>query len=121
MDKQQIKDHRRARRRSAIRNRIEGTPSRPRLAIYKSLNHFYAQVIDDLAGKTLASAGTRDEGAVKDKNTGNVPAAAAVGALLAEKAKKAGVKAVVFDRGGFKYHGRVKAFAEAARKAGLDF
>jgi large subunit ribosomal protein L18 len=121
MDKQQLKAHRRVRRRSAIRNRVAGTPTRPRLAVYKSLNHFYAQVIDDLAGRTLAAASTRDEGVLKDKKSGNINAAAAVGQALAENAKKAGIKQVVFDRGGFKYHGRLKAFAEAARKAGLDF
>lgn len=121
MDKQALKDHRRARRRAAIREKLEGTPSRPRLAVYKSLNHFYAQVIDDLAGKTLAAASTRDEGVLSDKKTGNAGAAAKVGARLAENAKKAGVKEVVFDRAGFKYHGRVKAFAEAARKGGLKF
>ncbi len=120
MDKSKHKDKRRSRRRAAIRARVEGTPGRPRLSVYKSLNHFYAQVIDDLAGKTLAAASTADKGADKAK-TGNAPAAAAVGARLAEKAKAAGVKAVVFDRGGFKYHGRVKAFADAARKAGLQF
>jgi large subunit ribosomal protein L18 len=122
MDKSSLKAKRRVRRRAAIRSRIDGTPTRPRLSVYKSLNHFYAQVIDDLAGKTLAAASTRDEGAVPGGGkSGNAPAAAAVGARLADAAKKAGVKAVVFDRGGFKFHGRVKAFAEAARKGGLEF
>lgn len=120
MNKNQQKAKRRVRRRAAIRTRIAGTPTRPRLCVYKSLNHFYAQVIDDLAGHTLVAASTKDEagGAAK---TGNAPAAATVGQRLAEKAKAAGVKQVVFDRGGFKFHGRVKAFAEAARKAGLEF
>ncbi len=119
MDKNKHKAKRRSRRRAAIRVRVEGTPVRPRLSVYKSLNHFYAQVIDDLAGKTLAAASTKEKGS--DPKTGNAPAAATVGARLAEKAKAAGVKAVVFDRGGFKYHGRIKAFADAARKAGLQF
>ena len=119
MDKNKLKSKRRVRRRAAIRTKVTGTPGRPRLSVYKSLNHFYAQVIDDLAGKTLVSASTKDKGA--QGKTGNSPAAAAVGTRLAEKAKTAGVKAVVFDRGGFKFHGRVKAFADAARKAGLQF
>lgn len=121
MDKQQTKDKRRVRRRAAIRQRVRGTPDRPRLAVYKSLNHFYAQVIDDLAGKTLAAASTADKDVLGDAKPGNIPAAAKVGVALAQAAKKAGVSKVVFDRGGFKYHGRVKAFADAARKGGLDF
>jgi large subunit ribosomal protein L18 len=120
MDKNKGKSHRRARRRSAIRDRVSGTPQRPRLSVYKSLNHFYAQVIDDLAGKTLAAASSKEKGAAPGK-TGNAATAATVGTRLAEKAKAAGVTAVVFDRGGFKFHGRVKAFAEAARKGGLKF
>jgi large subunit ribosomal protein L18 len=120
MNKNTDKDTRRARRRASIRRHVTGTPERPRLAVYKSLNHFYAQVIDDLAGKTVASATSTAKGATPGK-TGNAAAAAAVGARLAEKAKAAGVTKVVFDRGGFKFHGRVKAFAEAARKAGLEF
>jgi large subunit ribosomal protein L18 len=119
MNKNKHKSKRRDRRRAGIRDRVSGTPDRPRLAVYKSLNHFYAQVIDDLAGKTLAAASTTEKGA--DGKTGNAPAAATVGTRLAEKAKAAGVKKVVFDRAGFKFHGRVKAFAEAARKAGLEF
>lgn len=120
MDKNKHKAKRRLRRRAEIRKTTIGTPGRPRLSVYKSLNHFYAQVIDDLAGKTLAAASTKDKGTAAGK-TGNAPAAAAVGSRLADKAKAAGVKKVVFDRGGFKYHGRVKAFADAARKAGLEF
>ena len=119
MNKNTHKTKRRTRRRAAIRHRVTGTPERPRLCVYKSLNHFYAQVIDDLAGKTLAAASSKDEGA--EGKTGNAASAATVGARLATNAKKAGVNKVVFDRGGFKYHGRVKAFAEAARKAGLEF
>ena len=120
MDKNKHKAKRRSRRRASIRDRVTGTPSRPRLSVYKSLNHFYAQVIDDLAGRTLAAASTKEKGAAAGK-TGNSAAAATVGTRLAEKAKAAGVTKVVFDRGGFKFHGRVKAFAEAARKAGLQF
>jgi large subunit ribosomal protein L18 len=120
MNKNQHKAKRRVRRRAVIRTRVSGTPTRPRLSVYKSLNHFYAQVIDDLAGHTLAAASTKDEASAAGK-TGNANAAATVGQRLAEKAKAAGVKQVVFDRGGFKFHGRVKAFAEAARKAGLEF
>ena len=123
MNKNVAKTVRRSRRRVGIRKRIEGTQERPRLSIFKSLNHVYAQVIDDLAGKTIAAASTRDEGvSLKDKNkTGNMDAAGAVGTLIAERAKKAGVSNVVFDRGGFKFHGRVKALADGARKGGLKF
>ena len=119
MNKNVAKAVRRERRRIGIRKKIEGTPSRPRLAIYKSLNHMYAQVIDDLAGKTLVAASTRDEGA--PEKTGNKQAAAVVGKTLAKKALAAGVTQVAFDRGGFRFHGRVKALADAAREAGLKF
>ncbi len=120
MDKATNKVKRRERRRIGIRKRIGGTGERPRLSIYKSLNHMYAQIIDDLAGRTIVSASTSDKD-VKLEKTGNAAAAAAVGTRLAEKAKAKGVAKVVFDRGGFKYHGRVKALGEAARKAGLKF
>ncbi len=120
MDKNAQKTLRRSRRRIGIRKRISGTTARPRMAIYKSLNHMYAQIIDDLAGKTLVAASTQDDG-LKLKATGNKDAAGAVGTLIAQRAKEKGIKAVVFDRGGFKYHGRVKALGDAARKAGLDF
>lgn len=119
MDKSKHKTKRRTRRRAAIRKGLSGTAERPRISVYKSLNHFYAQVIDDLAGTTLAAASTKEKGSTG--KTGNAQAAAAVGTRLAEKAKAAGVSAVVLDRGGFKYHGRIKAFADAARKAGLKF
>lgn len=121
MDKFKHKALRRSRRRTGTRKRVQGTPGRPRLAVYRSLNHMYVQVIDDLAGVTLASASTRDKNVSVSGGTGNASAAEAVGQAIAERAKKAGVSQVVFDRGGFKYHGRVKALAEAARKAGLDF
>lgn len=120
MDKASGKQVRRARRRIGIRKRIQGTHERPRMCVYKSLNHMYVQVIDDLDGKTLASASTRDKDLGADK-TGNSAAAAAVGASLAKKAKAAGITKVVFDRGGFRFHGRVKALADAARKGGLEF
>jgi len=120
MDKSKLKVKRRVRRHGLIRSGISGTTERPRLSVYKSVHHFYAQVIDDLAGHTLAAAASTEKGLVSGK-PGNAAAAAAVGTKLAEKAKAAGVKKVVFDRGGFKYHGRVKAFADAARKAGLEF
>lgn len=120
MNKNQLKAHKRVRRRAQIRRSVVGSPERPRLCVYKSLNHIYAQVVDDLAGRTLVSASTREKDGAAAK-TGNVSAAALVGARLAEKAKAAGVTKVVFDRAGFRYHGRVKALADAARKAGLDF
>lgn len=120
MNKQVIKDLRRSRRRTGIRKRVQGTPDRPRLAVYRSLSHVYAQVIDDLAGVTLVSASTRDKGVSLD-STGNIDAAKVVGAAIAQKAKAKGISKVVFDRGGFLYHGRVKALAEAAREGGLDF
>lgn len=121
MNKHEHKTLRRNRRRTGIRKRIVGSPVRPRLAVYRSLNHIYAQIIDDLAGTTLASASTRDKSVSVSTGTGNAAAAEAVGKALAERAQKAGVSQVIFDRGGFKYHGRVKALAEAARKAGLEF
>ena len=121
MNKNKQKDVRRGRRRVGIRKRISGTPTRPRLAIYRSLNHVYAQVIDDLAGTTLVSASSRDKDAKIDGASGNAKAAESVGSLLAQRAKAAGITQVVFDRGGFKFHGRIKAFADAARKGGLEF
>ena len=120
MDRNKAKWRRRTRRHRRVRGRAVGTPERPRLCVYRSLKHIYAQVIDDLAGTTLASASTRDKDWSGD-GAGNVQAAAAIGATLAERAKAAGVSKVVFDRGGFKYHGRVKALADGARKGGLDF
>jgi large subunit ribosomal protein L18 len=110
------------RRHLRLRKRLEGTAERPRLAVYRSSKHIYAQIIDDVTGRTLLAAGTLQEpvkGSVK--STGNIAAAAKVGAALAAKAKEAGIKAVCFDRGGRMYHGRIKALAEAARKGGLKF
>jgi large subunit ribosomal protein L18 len=118
MNKNVNKAVRRERRRNGIRKRVEGTPARPRLAVYKSLNHMYAQIIDDLAGRTLVAASTRDGDLDK---TGNKQAAAEVGKSLAKKAIAAGITQVAFDRGGFRFHGRVKALADGAREAGLKF
>jgi ribosomal protein L18, bacterial type len=120
MNRNKLKDLRRTRRRIGIRKKVAGTPERPRLAVYRSLNHMYVQVIDDLAGHTLAAASTRDKD-LGVSGTGNAAAAAAVGRLIAERAKAAGVSAVVLDRSGFKFHGRVKALADAAREGGLQF
>jgi large subunit ribosomal protein L18 len=102
-----------------IRRKLRGTAERPRLAVFRSLAHIYAQVIDDAQSKTLASASSVDK-SIKTKG-GNVAAAKAIGALVAERAKEKGIVRVVFDRGGFPYHGRVKALADAARAAGLEF
>jgi large subunit ribosomal protein L18 len=105
-----------------IRNRFTGTPERPRLAVFRSNNHIYAQVIDDEAGNTLAAASTLDKDvkAELDK-TNDIAAAALLGTVIAKKALEKGIKAVVFDRGGFIYHGKIKALADAARGAGLEF
>jgi large subunit ribosomal protein L18 len=111
----------RIRRHRRVRKKVHGTATRPRLAIYRSNKHLTAQVIDDDAGRTVASASTLEADFRKKQSGSNVAAATAVGALVAERAKQAGVSAVVFDRGGFLYHGRVAAIAEAARAAGLEF
>ncbi len=102
--------------------RVEGTPERPRLCVYRSLGHIYAQVVDDRGGRTLVSASSLDKETRKQiKGGGNVAAAKLVGKIVAERAKAAKIEKVVFDRGGYKYHGRVKALADAAREAGLQF
>ncbi|MGC2398600.1 MAG: 50S ribosomal protein L18 [Acidobacteriaceae bacterium] len=101
-----------------IRQKMQGTAERPRLNVYRSLNHIYAQVIDDAKGETLISASSL---AGKLKTGGNVAAAREVGKLVAERAVEKGIKKVVFDRGGYLYHGRIKALADAARAAGLEF
>ncbi|MFN0010814.1 MAG: 50S ribosomal protein L18 [Phycisphaerales bacterium] len=121
MDKAKNKAKRRAKRHIGIRKRIEGVPGKPRLSVYRSLNHIYAQVIDDLAGQTLAQASSMEKDLNLTGKSGNAAAAAAVGSLVAKRAKDKGVSAVAFDRGGFRYHGRVKALADAARKEGLKF
>lgn len=112
----------RKQRHMRVRKKVFGTSERPRLNVFRSANHIYAQLIDDTNNHTLASASTLEE-AVKAEVSygGNKEAARVVGRVLAEKAKKAGISSVVFDRGGFIYHGRVKELAEAAREAGLEF
>jgi large subunit ribosomal protein L18 len=103
-----------------VRKKVRGTADRPRLAVFRSNNHITAQVIDDIAGRTLAAASTT-EADLRSGATGNTTAAQKIGALVAERAKAAGVSKVVFDRGGFMYHGRVAAVADAARENGLEF
>ena len=104
-----------------IRAKMTGTAERPRLNVYRSLNHIYTQIIDDATGTTIASASTVSKKGEGKKVGGNVAAAKEVGKLIAERAKEKGVKKVVFDRGGYLYHGRIKALADAAREAGLEF
>ena len=108
----------RQRKRFRVRKRIVGTAERPRLSVFRSSKHIYAQMIDDLSGVTLAAAGSRQKGA---KPGSNITAATEVGKKLAESAKAAGITKAAFDRGHYKYHGRVKALAEAAREGGLEF
>ena len=112
----------RAKKHYRMRHNLAGTAQRPRLAVFRSNNHMYAQIIDDTVGKTLVSASTVEK-AVKAEleKTNNVDAAAYVGTLIAKRALEKGIKDVVFDRGGFIYHGKIKALADAAREAGLDF
>ena len=106
----------RIRRHARVREKVRGSSARPRLAVYRSLAHIYAQLIDDTAGKTLAAASSLDARDSKDKKSER---AKAVGAALGDRAKKAGITEVVFDRGGYRYHGRVKALAEGVRAAGV--
>lgn len=118
-----IKVSGRQRRRKVIRKKISGTKDRPRLSVYRSLTNLYAQVIDDMDGRTVISLSTRSAG-LKDKlkkDSGNVKGASALGSALAEACKAKGLTKVVFDRSGYLYHGRVKALADAARKGGLQF
>jgi len=102
-----------------IRRKLSGTPQRPRLAVFRSVAHIYAQVIDDIEGRTIVSASSVDKGG--KTNGGNVAAAKSIGKLVAERARDKGIKSVVFDRGGYQYHGRIKALADAAREGGLEF
>lgn len=118
MVSKQDKNAQRIRRHARVRGKISGTAERPRLNVYRSLNHIYAQVIDDISGKTLASASTTEKGF---EQGGNKTAAHTIGKLVAERAKAAGIEDVVFDRGGYIYHGRVKELAEGAREGGLKF
>ena len=121
-DKQREKALRLQRRQWSVRNSLSGTAERPRLSVFRSDKHIYAQVIDDLAGRTLASASSTNTDVRGDlKNGGNISAAKLVGKAIAERAKAAGITKVAFDRGGRKYHGRIKALADAAREAGLQF
>ena len=116
------RDAQRRRVHARVRTRVSGTPERPRLCVYRSLGHIYAQIIDDRSGRTLVSASSVDKETKKNlKGGGNVASAKAIGKNIAERAKAAGIVKVVFDRGGYKYHGRVKALADAAREAGLQF
>jgi large subunit ribosomal protein L18 len=110
----------RKRRHRRVRKNVRGTAARPRLAVFRSSKHLYAQVIDDTAGRTIASASTM-EAEVRSGSTATVDAAKSVGTRVGERAKAAGVSAVVFDRGGFRYHGRVAGVADGAREAGLEF
>jgi large subunit ribosomal protein L18 len=121
-DKQKLKQTRLQRRKYSIRKYVAGTGERPRLTVFRSDKHIYAQVIDDLSGKTLASAGTTEKDLRGElPNGGNIKAAVLVGKAIAERAKSAGVTKVAFDRGGRQYHGRIKALADAAREGGLSF
>ncbi len=122
MAKKLSKNQIRQRRHVRVRKHISGTPERPRLNVFRSLSNIYAQVIDDTTGNTLVSASSLDK-SIKEKVAfgGNIDAAKEVGKLVAEKAVAAGISTVVFDRGGYAYHGRVKELAEAAREAGLKF
>jgi len=120
MDAQKLKHRRQERRAHRVRNKVQGTPDRPRLSVFRSSKHIYAQLIDDLNGVTLAAASTAGKVAGV-KYGGNVKAASAVGTKLAEAAKAKGISKAAFDRGHYRYHGRVKALADAARKGGLQF
>ena len=112
----------RAKKHMRIRNRFSGTAERPRLAVFRSNSHVYAQVIDDVAGKTIVSASTLEKDIKAElKNTDDIDAASKVGSVVAQRAMEKGIKAVVFDRGGYIYHGKVQALADAAREAGLKF
>jgi large subunit ribosomal protein L18 len=122
MDKNKKIQKKRQRRRYHVRNRLRGTADHPRLCIHRSLKHFSCQVVDDLSGNTIASASTRDKSVRSGVgNGGNCDAAAMIGQAIAQKITAAGIKTVKLDRGHNKYHGRVKAFAEAAREGGLEF
>jgi large subunit ribosomal protein L18 len=122
MDHQKAKLKQQLRRRLHVRRKIQGTAERPRLSVFRSSKHIYAQLIDDLAGVTLAAAGTNQE-VIKNAQAygGNIKAAELVGSQLAVVAKEKGITKAAFDRGHYRYHGRVKALADAARKGGLQF
>jgi large subunit ribosomal protein L18 len=120
MKKMIDKNSRRLRIHTRIRERVKGSEQRPRLAIFRSLNHIYAQIIDDRAGRTIVAASSAEKNSPV-KGGGNLAGAKGVGKLVAERALAQGLKKVVFDRGGYLYHGRIKALADAAREAGLEF
>jgi large subunit ribosomal protein L18 len=116
------KERLRKKRHRRVRAKVEGTAERPRLNVSRSLQHIYAQLIDDTTGQTLAAASTVDKTLRESQKTGgNIEAAKAVGKLIAERSQEKGITSVVFDRGGYKYHGRVQALADSAREAGLKF
>ena len=122
MIKKQSRSAQREKRHHRLRNKIKGTPQKPRLCVFRSNNHIYAQIIDDTVGHTLVASSTMEEAVAKTlENTSNVEAAKAVGTLVAKKAIEKGITTVVFDRGGYLYHGKVQALADAAREAGLEF
>ena len=121
MGAEKTKKAARIKRKKRIRKKIAGTPERPRLMVFRSLKNIYAQVVDDVAGHTLASASSLEKSADQPKFESKVDAAKYVGKLVAERAIEKGIKTVVFDRGGFLYHGRVKAVSDGAREAGLVF
>ena len=122
MIKKESRSEIRVKKHMRVRNRLSGTAERPRLAVFRSNNHMYAQIIDDTVGNTLVAASTAEK-AVKAEleKTNDVAAAAYVGKVIAERALEKGIKAVIFDRGGFVYHGKIQALADAAREAGLAF
>ena len=122
-DKNKAKQMRLERRKWSLRSRLTGTSERPRLSVFRSDKHIYAQVVDDLAGKTLVAVASTsaDVRGADLKNGGNIAAAKAIGKAIAERAKAAGITKVAFDRGGRQYHGRIKALADAAREGGLQF
>ena len=122
MTRKAVRRDGRLKRHLRLRSTIEGSPRRPRLSVFRSLHHVYAQLIDDVAGRTLVSAATTDPDLRKSlKSSSGNEGATAVGKSIAERARQQGIESVVFDRGGFPYHGRVKALADAARGAGLKF
>ena len=122
MNKQKTIAKQRQRRKYSVRKRLQGTPDRPRLSVFRSCSHIACQLIDDATGRTLVSASTRDNGVREQiKYGGNCEAAKTIGQVIAQRAQEAGIKMVRFDRGCYKYHGRVAALADAAREAGLEF
>ena len=123
MSQEQRQEQRRLRRKRHVRKRVTGTPERPRLTVFRSNKNIYAQIIDDMAGRTLVSASTMEKPMAQTMTgeSANKGAAALVGAALAAKAVEAGIKKVVFDRNGYPFHGRIKELADAARKGGLEF